>query len=171
MDETVFQELQKLRRHIALVREATELLGSALINDGEESLGIRLIANGHIHDNSKFYGIEWDYLVVGQNTNSPATEEQKKLAIIHHQTTNMHHPEYWGSIDKMSPLYIYEMVCDWYARSTEFGTDLREWIKEHGLQKYDISPHSKYNGMIKKSVDSLLQPAFKPIRRTVKADS
>ena len=55
------KHLKSLIRHINHVKEDSYLLGEALISKGEE-LGLQLIANGYIHDNSKFYGVEWLYI-------------------------------------------------------------------------------------------------------------
>ena len=57
------------------------------------------------------------------------------MGIRHHAETNPHHPEYWHGIENMPKVYIAEMVCDWYARSNEFGSDLREWVKDKATKK------------------------------------
>jgi hypothetical protein len=61
----------------------------------------------------------------------------------------------------MPPDAIAEMVCDWYARSQEMGTDLRAWIKEEALKRYDIPPTGRVAKLVKKFVDLLLDPPLK----------
>src|SRR5450755_1045681 len=80
---------------------------------------------GLVHDASKFHGIEWEYL----HKTGEVPADRLQLAVEHHRRTNEHHPEYWGGIDNMPEIFVAEMVCDWYARSQEFGTDLRVWIR------------------------------------------
>lgn len=150
--ETI-DKIDSLLRHVKLVEESTELLGRRLIRSGEESLGILLIANGRIHDYSKFFGLEWDAIAA---KDKEISKEILEAAIANHQRTNKHHPEYWGGIDNMPTIFIAEMVCDWKARSSEAGTDLRQWIKDIATKKYDMSTQGKKWKEIKKFVDLLL---------------
>lgn len=138
---TLEQHLDNLVRHINLVRDACLLLGKKLIAQERPDLGRLLIANGFIHDASKFTGIEWDYLHAGTDTD----KESLVLAIKQHVTTNPHHPEYWGGFEYMPEIYIAEMACDFYARSQEFGSCLIDWIKNDGEEKYRFSRYgTKY---------------------------
>lgn len=153
------RHLKFLIRHIDNVRQSCMLLGERLIERGDEQLGIALIANGHAHDCSKFYGSEWLYLRADL-----FDSDRKSLFDAcqqHHVMTNPHHPEYWGSIHKMPTLYIAEMVCDWSARSHEMGNDLREWIREKATKKFNMKVQSKVYKEIKLFVDLLLEPKFK----------
>jgi hypothetical protein len=115
-----------------------------------------LIAAGHQHDVSKFFGIEWNYLHAGRDI----PFEQLSLAIRQHTETNSHHPEYWGGVDNMPEIAIAEMVCDWYARSQEFGTGLRDWIKQNAIQKFKIDLESDQMNWINKFVNILLEDHF-----------
>ncbi len=153
---TTEQHLDNLVRHIELVREATLLLGKRLITQGRHELGRILIAQGFIHDASKFHGIEWDYLHAGRDVSKDALE----LAIKQHTRTNSHHPEYWGKISDMPESFVAEMVCDWYARAMEFGTDLRAWIKNTAISKYDIDINGLQYRWIVNFVDMLLENYF-----------
>lgn len=160
MKNTDKKKLKSLLRHISLVQEGCSVLAEKIIENGDEQLGIMLIANSMIHDNSKFYGVEWEYLT----EQASLTNEEKPLfdkAILQHIMTNPHHPEYWGGIDKMPRVYLAEAVCDWHARSSEFGTDLREWIKNVAIKKYKISSKGKVYKQIKEFVDLLLERPFK----------
>src|SRR5262245_23535192 len=127
------QHIDDLVRHINLVRDACLLLGKRLMAEGRTDFGRLLIAHGFVHDASKFHGIEWDYLHAGQDV--PADELE--LAIRQHTRTNPHHAEYWGGVENMPEISVAEMVCDWYARSQEFGTDLRVWIREVAVIRYN----------------------------------
>lgn len=153
------KKLEVLLRHVENVRDSTERLGLLLIENGESELGIKLIANGRIHDNSKFHGVEWDYLHPDMKEEKP---ELFKLAAKQHVETNPHHPEYWvGGIKAMPEVYVAEMVCDWYSRSIEFGDNVWEWAKERATEKYGYCTSSAVYREIKKHLESLLTPAFK----------
>jgi hypothetical protein len=150
------EHIDNLIRHLDLVRDACRLLGKRLMAQGRADLGRLLIAHGHIHDASKFHGIEWDYLHVGGDVD--ATKLQ--LAIEQHRRTNSHHPEYWGAVGNMPEICVAEMVCDWYARAQEFGTGLRDWIETVAKKNYRIEPGSPQLGWIRNFVDLLLDSPF-----------
>lgn len=151
------KHIDNLTRHIDLVRESCKLLGERLIDGGREEFGRQLIARGYCHDQSKFSGIEWEYLHVGDEVDSNLL----KAAIKHHSSTNSHHPEYHFGIENMPEIDVAEMVCDWQARSQEFGNDLRNWVKEVAVEKYNISTSGKQYKWIKNFLDTLLQNSFK----------
>lgn len=156
--EDIFRmkHLQSIMRHVENVQASAKLMSEKLMDRGEHDFARLLIANSMIHDNSKFYGIEWEFLLASQQD-----EEKLKLAIRQHVKTNPHHPEYWGNIKDMPRIYVAEMVADWNARSMEFGTDLREWIKGKACDKFDMTTNTKVYKQIKDFVDLLLDPAFK----------
>lgn len=160
MDE---KRLGNLLRHIGNVRDDCLLLGEKLIERGEEELGRRLIANGLVHDNSKFYGIEWEYL----NDNRfprPDPDPHREMflaAVQQHVTTNPHHPEYWGNINEMPRLFLSELVADWHARSSEQGTNLMEWVKERAVERFNFSTSGRVYKEIKEFIGLLLEKPFK----------
>lgn len=154
--------LRSVIRHITLVQQATQLLGERLIECGEAEFGLALIANGLKHDQSKFHGIEWDFLV---RADDEKAKEYLGIAWRQHVETNSHHPECWGGINEMPRIYVAEMVCDCFARSQEMGTDFRKWIKEDASKKYNFSLNGKIYKQIKFFVDLLLDPEFKPIKK------
>ena len=148
-----------LMRHIDNVRQYCEKLGETLIETGETNLGHLLIANGYCHDQSKFHGIEWLYLNDDVQKKSP---KLFKASHLQHVTTNKHHPEAWeGGIHIMDRLHHAEMVCDWAARSSEFGTDLRAYLKDRATKRFDMAIQSKAYRQVKELMDLLLDPAFK----------
>jgi len=149
--------LDNLIRHITLVRNACVLLGRRLMARGESGFGLQLIARGHIHDQSKFSGIEWQYLHAGPDT----PKMELGLAIRQHTAVNTHHPEFHpGGVEGMPELDLAEMLCDWYGRSQEFGTDLRQWIRETAMPKYGIKPDSPAHKKIMSYVKVLLEDSF-----------
>ena len=109
-----------------------------------------------IRQRKNFSGIEWDYLHAGKDI----PREKLELAIKQHVTTNSHHPEYWGGIEQMPEIAVAEMVVDWYARAMEFGTGLREWIKNTAIEKFRIKTDSPEYKRLQKFVDLLLEDSF-----------
>lgn len=156
-DEVKEARLKSIVRHITHVQQSCTLLGERLISSGEEQIGHKLIAHGFIHDNSKFYGIEWTFLHEDVKAYAP---EMFQMALTQHVTRNMHHPEYWDGIENMPRVYLAEMVCDWHARGSEFGTDLRSFIKNHATKKFDFKLQGRVYKEIKALVDLLLDPSF-----------
>ena len=147
-----------LARHIENVRQNCEKLGEILIEKGEHEIGHRLIANGHCHDQSKWNGIEWLYL---NEETREKTPELFSAALLEHQKSNLHHPEAWpDGIHSMDRLHRAEMVCDWAARSSEFGTDLREYLKTKATKRFNITIQSKAYRELKELMDLFLDPSF-----------
>jgi len=169
------EDLVILMRHVERVKDYCCILGRYIFNLNNQlplkylhgkshqlsrqHFAKSLIANGYAHDNSKFTGFESQYLNIQHQQINPILFT---AAVRHHQINNMHHPEYWcGGIHEMPPLYLAEMVCDWTARSAEFGTDLRRWIKTNAMIRYNFKPQHKVYAHIKLFVDILLEPSFK----------
>ena len=162
------RHLEAVMSHIDNVQKSCMKLAKRLMEDEETyDVGFKLLKNSYLHDNSKFDGIEWEFLrtpnLIKDGSCKDEAERKKcfLLALDQHQRTNMHHPEYWGGIKLMPPEYLAEMVCDWNSRSMEFGTDLREWIKKEVPEKWGASPSSKAYRDIMKFVNTLLDQTFK----------
>lgn len=154
------QRIDQLVRHIMHVQQNCILLGNKLIDQGDEELGRGLIANGLIHDNSKFRGIEWEVL-----SSNDAKPDDVNMVIRHHSKTNLHHPEYWpGGIKSMPLLYLCECVCDWKARSTEFGTGLTEWINSEASKRFGFQAGDDVHAVIMKLVGLMLEQPFGKIK-------
>lgn len=151
-------KILKLLRHIEHVRDHTQTMGFKLIEMGDIDLGIKLIANGLIHDNSKFKGIEFEGLTQTDDT------ELLRTCVKQHNQTNPHHPEYWNGIKNMPDLFIAEMVCDWAARSGESGTDFREWIEKESLTRFEYSKTDEVYGKIIKYANLLVEAPLKQIK-------
>lgn len=60
----------------------------------------------------------------------------------------------------MPELDIAEMVCDWYARGTEFATGLRDWITNTAIDRFRIDLEGKQFIWINGFVDLLLEDSF-----------
>jgi len=162
MPELLDKRLDNLVRHVENVRDDCYLLGNRLIEANEEDFGLRLIANGRIHDISKFSGIEWEYLNDGAFPRPDADPDTDmfKVALRQHIKTNMHHPEYFDGIKNMPSIYIAEMVVDWKARSNEQGTDLLEWVRDKATSKFKFTVKSRIYKDIKRFAELLLEKKF-----------
>lgn len=128
-----FLRIDELNKHIFLVQDGCRSFAKKY--EDNDWLSLKLIANGQIHDQSKFLGIEWKYLNEKTASENP---DLFAVALNQHISTNPHHPEYWMSIKDMPDHYVLEMIADWHARSEEFETDLKEWFESVAISKYDI---------------------------------
>lgn len=149
--ERTMEKVRALTRHIRNVEDNCLILGERLILSGEIDLGHQLIANGFVHDASKFSGIEWDQLIIGPTTKENESKLKLKMAIYQHQKTNPHHVEYWSNgIENMPDVFLAEMVCDLKSRSEEFGTALMDYIDNEGVKRWKITKdHSTYKKILK----------------------
>lgn len=164
--ERTMEKIRAISRHIRNVEDNCLLLGEKLIAQGEVELGHKLIANGYIHDASKFHGIEWEHMAPGQPTAEEGAKLKLKMAVQHHSKTNSHHPEYWGGIQLMPRLFLAEMVADWKARSEEFGTSLRDWIDEQATKRFEFSKDDRVYKEIAEFVDLLCPKPFENVNHT-----
>ena len=127
-------------------------------NDADRFLAHELITNVQSHDQSKFRGIEWEYL---HDDVKETDNDRFLLAWEQHVKTNPHHPEYWAGIENMPDVYIAEFVCDTFSRSSEFGTDYSDWLDNVATKKYNFTKRSVVWKKIKKFKDILLnKPSF-----------
>jgi len=156
----VNKKIDNLNRHIDNVKDAARLLGKRLIESGEISFGKQLISNSMLHDLSKFSGIEWECLAKA-DPRTDSEGENLRMAIHQHVMTNDHHPEKWGGVDEMPKLAIAELVCDLKARSSEFATDLRRYVKEVFAIYHNMSLRGKGYKIMKMYMDILLDAPLK----------
>lgn len=159
--------LENVIRHIRNVQDNCIILGERLIANGKPFLGRMLIHNGFQHDASKLVGIEWEYL---KYTNIKRLNKEKmlnfKASLQQHVTTNKHHPECWGNIHEMPDIFIAEMVCDWKARSEEFGTSLYDWIDEEATKKFNFTKNDDIYKKIMEFVNILCNRPFEQVKPT-----
>lgn len=133
--------------HKKIVLDKCLLLAEYFINNGNMDLGLNLIRRGVSHDNSKFSKDEFDKLVNITTSNSEkcfrdasvSLSEKERKAIEHHWKSNRHHPEYFNNSDDMTELDIIEMVCDWAARSEQYGTELLDFVQERQRNRFNFS--------------------------------
>ena len=158
------EKIRAIARHIRNVEDNCLILGEKLIEAGEIDLGHKLIANGYVHDASKFHGIEFEYLSIGPS-NEESAKLKRKLAVHHHRKTNPHHIEFWDNgIEGMPDVYLAELICDLKARSEEFGTSLRDYIDSEGLKKWNISKESDVYKKIDRYINLLCAIPFQEIK-------
>jgi hypothetical protein len=158
-------KIRAIARHIRNVEDNCLILGEQLILRGEIELGHKLIANGYVHDVSKFFGIEFEYLSIGTSTEEGVKLKQK-MAVYHHQRTNLHHPEAWpGGIKEMPDVYLAEFCCDVKSRSEEFGTNLREWIDNEATTRFKFTKEDVVYKDIMKYVNLLCQKPFEDLSK------
>lgn len=139
--------------HVENVRRAGKLMVDALIENGEYEKARMLATRISCHDASKFVGIQWDRL-----TQKEKFEDGDFFdAVKDHQSTNDHHPEFWGSISDMPEISLVECIVDWKARSAEQGTSLVDWIKTIATKKYDFNLKGATWKRIRKYLDLLLE--------------
>jgi hypothetical protein len=161
--EQTMDKIRALTRHIRNVEDNCLLLGEKLIERGEIDLGRQLIANGYVHDSSKFHGIEFENLShsSSENTKEENAKLRLRIAVQHHCLTNQHHPEYWNGIKNMPRVAVGEMVADWKARSEEFGTSLRDWIDGEATKRWKFLKDDEVYKTIMDFVDLLCPKPFK----------
>lgn len=181
-------KLNEILRHIKKVEDNCNLLAKKLLQNKEIDyinknleFSLQLIQRGRTHDVFKLNSFEFINL----------NKESKlfKLALQQHHSKNSHHPEYYKIREKkvkeiyisdpsnkiedwietksillMSDLDIAEMVCDCFARSQEFGTDIKKWFFGNTEQdapfKYNYSDKDLIFNKIKFYLDLLLTPGF-----------
>jgi hypothetical protein len=165
--DSTLDKITRITRHIRNVEDNCVLLGTKLISAGQIELGKQLIANGFVHDVSKFSGIEFEFMAPGTPTVEDQAKLKLKLAIYNHQKTNLHHPEAWsGGIKDMADVYTAEIVCDWKSRSQEFGTNLREWITTWAMKKWNFTENDEVYKKIMTYVDLICETPFEQIQES-----
>ena len=161
LEQVVYHQnkIQSIWDHCRNVRTAAEKLCMRLCEEGDFELARRLAERANKHDASKFTGIEYEYM--GDDNTS---KDELKMAVKQHQATNDHHPEYYtNGIKDMSDEALAEWVCDVHARSSEFGTDLRQWIKDVAMSRFNFTYQSNTGRKIKRFVNLLLDKSFKKV--------
>ena len=158
-------KIEGIVRHIRNVQENCLLMGEKFIERGLVEFGRELIARGFCHDNSKFYGTEWDNMAPGIPITDKPAKLKLKLSVTHHNRINNHHPEHWdGGINYMPRIALAEMVCDWKARSEEFGSSLRDWINNSATKRYGFTEKDPVYAIIMEYVDMICEKPFTTIK-------
>ncbi len=151
------ERIDGLMRHIDDVKQNCSILAEKLMKKGEGELARRLLQNVQSHDVTKFSGIEWEFLTIGNTTNKVGL----KYAVEQHQRSNPHHPEYWShGLIEMPLVYEYEMIADLTARSNEMGTSVRDFVLNTIPKKYDIAKDSDLHKELIAILDMLVNKPF-----------
>lgn len=138
MRESYTEQITDLVIHKNLFMQSALKMYNYLCSQGRQVLGLKLMRRAMVHDNSKMDRIELRNLSKFGDSegdgssmgNAEKTLSKQQMALIkRHWKNNPHHPEYYKDYSKMTELDIVEMVCDWHARSVQFGNDLIEFVK------------------------------------------
>jgi len=155
-EEEFLKRLHSIVRHIRNVQERGLLLAERLVENGESDLARRLVQRCFSHDNDKFDKLQFNAL-------NGSDKSLLKLVVDHHRSINRHHPEFHESIFVMSDLDLSELCIDWSSRASEAGTNLRDWIKDSAMERFDFKIQSRCYQKIKKYVDLLLDEPMKKV--------
>ena len=134
MSRYVDEQLQDFLLHKQYVLKSGNLMINYLLRNHRQQEALSLLKRLAVHDNSKIFSDELDYIMKlscnKQSFTNPnySLSEDEKIIIEKHWKHNKHHPEYHDNIEDMSELDIMEMVCDWHSRSTQYGTDFFEFV-------------------------------------------
>lgn len=128
------KQIEDTVKHKKLVIDACYKLQRWLFSRDRDEEAFELLRRGQIHDDSKFYEEELKSLQMIPDSNNgmrnpkyTMTDADRKCIEIHWKN-NRHHPEHFKDIREMTDVDIMEMVCDWYARSEQFGTNFMNFV-------------------------------------------
>ena len=134
--------------HKKIVMDTCLLLSEYLMQHKKFELGTQILKRGCDHDNSKFDTEEFRKLSnilkaeskeAFTNASIQLSPDERK-AIEYHWKHNRHHPEFFENpSEEMGELDIMEMVCDWFARSLQFGTDFIPFIMERQENRFKFT--------------------------------
>ena len=82
-----------------------------------------------------------------KNAKYKLSKEERDIIRLHWKN-NRHHPEHFNDINQMSDLDIWEMVCDWYARSLQYGTNFLEFVSTRQKNRFDF-PEQQFEKIYK----------------------
>lgn len=121
--------------HKKYVLEASLRIINYLYKMGQDEDALQFARKCARHDDSKLESDEMkEFLQLpSENINMKKADAQLtsavSLLIEKHWKHNRHHPEFFDDYHEMTDLDIMEMVCDWYARSRQYQTDFKEFVK------------------------------------------
>lgn len=151
--ENVLKQLNDISVHKQFVIASCHKMAEILFKEGKNDLALQLMARAFKHDASKllpdeFYGMSRfaDDTSSLKDPNKSLESEKQKYIDLHWQR-NKHHPEYWQDVIQMEEIDILEMACDWYARSTQFESDLLEFVKTRQKNRFHF-PQEFYQKLL-----------------------
>ena len=109
---------------------------------GRDEDALKLARRCIIHDNSKlendeigmFSKIPTDDIECNQPHGELCDDDKKLIAL--HWSRNSHHPEFFDDYHQMEEIDIIEMCCDWHARSTQYNTNLLEFLEVRQKERF-----------------------------------
>lgn len=146
-DESYMTDYEKMFRdtviHKEYVKKSAEKLIRYLTKEGATNHANLLRQRANVHDDSKMSSIDEMHAlsrIINDKTTLRDASAQlspiKKDAIALHWRHNSHHPEHYDSVIDMTKIDIMEMCCDWHARSTQYKTDLLEFVKKQQEERF-----------------------------------
>ena len=156
--------------HKEYVKRSIEKLAKYLEEHGAKNHARRLRYRGETHDNSKIgytgnlpeddrrkkkedYDDELHALSRIVSSKELMKDTNRELSILEkeaiqlHWKNNSHHPEHFESVLDMTTLDVMEMVCDWHARSVQWGTNLLEYAQNSQKNRFHF-PEWMYQQVI-----------------------
>lgn len=128
--------------HKKYVLEAGQILIDYLFEQNRNDDAIALAYRCARHDESKLGNEEMqEFLKLpkeGLNmkfADMPLADNISNLIRVH-WANNRHHPEFFHDYHNMSEMDIMEMVCDWYARSLQYGTNFKEFVQTRQKMRF-----------------------------------
>lgn len=140
--ERMLFQLEDLIEHKRQVLASCKKMAEFLIKEGNYDHAKDLIKRAAYHDNSKLEEDEFGKFLELKIKDRAFTNaktilndyEKERIAV--HWKKNPHHPEYYESPEQMTTLDRMEMVCDWHARSRQYGTDLLEFAETRQKNRF-----------------------------------
>lgn len=140
--------------HKTVVNYICNKFAGYLESEGYTEDAAELIKRAKVHDNSKILDRnEFQMLTNIINDKSclrdakAALSSYKQDAIELHWKNNRHHPEFYNNISDMGRIDRYEFVCDCFARSIQYGTDIMEFIETRQESRFHF-PELMYDEII-----------------------
>lgn len=131
--------------HKTLVKYTCNKLADYLEKEGYVDDAAELRKRGEDHDNSKILNkTEFQALTAIINDKSCLRDANacltsyKQDAIELHWKNNRHHPEFHEDIKNMTRIDRYEFVCDCYARSLQYGTEIIEFMETRQKTRFNF---------------------------------
>jgi len=151
-NEEHIERCSKIFDHIQNVQEFCFKLAVELIKDSQQRLARQLLKRALSHDLSKFSDLEY----YGMYSEDKAI---KDLAINNHRSLNPHHIDYHVNLLDMQEVDLAEMACDLRARSVEFGSSVKDYVKDF-IEFRKISPNSKFYKSVTKYLNMIIEDKF-----------
>lgn len=122
--------------HKSFVKKSCKKLADYLRTQNMDYHADLLMKRAEVHDDSKVKCADELFalstIINDKSSLKSATKALSQLktdALKLHWKHNDHHPEHYKNVADMPRDAMMEMCCDWHARSTQYGTDLLEFVK------------------------------------------